>query len=156
MDLSTFLSRATRIAIVGVGSDLRGDDAAGVEIVRKLRGRVKSPNILLLEGGLAPENCTSQIRRFRPSHIILVDAADFGAKPGDVVVADPGAITGRSVSTHTIPLSVLAGYLKEQTGADIVLLGIQPERMGLGSKMCEAVKISINRVLEVLIQELQS
>ncbi|MEM4723592.1 MAG: hydrogenase maturation peptidase HycI [Candidatus Hadarchaeum sp.] len=155
VDLSSFLNQATRIAIVGVGSDLRGDDAVGVEIVRKLRNRIKSPKVLLLEGGVAPENYTSQIRRFRPSHIILIDAADFGARAGDVIVADPGAIAGRPVSTHTIPLSVLTGYLKEQTGAEVVLLGIQPGQVDLGSKMCEAVKNSMNGVLEMLTEVLK-
>lgn len=154
-DLSSFLTGATRVVVVGVGSELRGDDAVGIEIVRKLCGRIKSPNVLLLDGGVAPENCTSKISRFKPTHIILIDAADFGAKPGDVVVADPGAIGGRSVSTHTIPLSILAGYLKEQTGAEIVLLGIQPGQVGLGSKMCEAVKSSMDKILDILTEVLK-
>lgn len=155
VDLSSFLNRATRVVVVGVGSDFRGDDSVGVEIVRKLRSRVRSPNVLIVEGGVAPENYTSQIRRFKPSHIILIDAADFGAKPGDVVFADPAAISGRSISTHTLPLSVLAGYLKEQTGAEIMLLGIQPGQVELGSKMCEEVKSSMNRVLDMLTEELK-
>ncbi|MGQ9788491.1 MAG: hydrogenase maturation peptidase HycI [Candidatus Hadarchaeaceae archaeon] len=154
-DLHLFLNRASRVVVVGVGSHLRGDDAVGVEIVRKLRDRIKSPNILIMEGGLAPENYTSQINRFKPTHIIIIDAADFGAEPGDVVFADPSAIGGRLVSTHNVPLSVLADYLKEQTGAEIVFLGFQPGEVGLGSKMCEAVKSSMDRVLNMLLEELR-
>jgi len=153
-ELSSFLEKATRVVVVGVGSDLRGDDAVGVEMVRRLRGRIRSPNVLMIEGGAAPENFTSQIRRFKPSHIVILDAIDFQARPGDVILADPEAIAGRSFSTHTVPLSLLAGYLKEQTGARIILLGIQPGEIGPGSRMGEAVKASMEKVLEILTEKL--
>ena len=154
-DLSSFLRGATRVVVVGVGSEMRGDDAAGVEVVRRLREVLKSPNVFLIEGGAAPENFTSQIRRFGPSHVILIDATDFGAEPGEVVLAEPGAITGQSISTHTMPLSILAKYIREQMGAKIVLLGIQPARAQMGAEMSGAVKGSIKRVEEILLRELR-
>jgi hydrogenase 3 maturation protease len=143
------------VVVVGVGSEMRGDDVAGVEVVRRLRGALKSPNVLLVEGGVAPENFTSQIRRFKPSHVILIDATDFGAEPGEVVLAEPDAITGQSVSTHTIPLSILAKYLQEQLKAKIALLGIQPARARMGAEMSRAVKDSIKRVAEIMLGELR-
>ena len=105
---------------------------------------------------MAPENFTSQIRRFRPSHVIFVDATDFGAKPGDVVIAEPGAITGQSVSTHTVPLSALSSYIEEQTGANVLLIGIQPERTSMGAKICDPVKVSVGKVVEILLEKLNS
>ncbi|MDI6643237.1 MAG: hydrogenase maturation peptidase HycI [Candidatus Hodarchaeaceae archaeon] len=156
IDLFSFLKGATRVAVVGVGSEMRGDDAAGIEAVRGLREGLKSPNVLLIEGGVAPENFTSQIRRFKPSHVIFIDAADFGAEPGQVVLAEPEAITGQSISTHTMPLSILAGYLREQTGAKVALLGIQPARAQLGAEMSEAVRDSIKRTEKILLRELRS
>jgi hydrogenase 3 maturation protease len=153
-DLSSFLNGATRVVVVGVGSEMRGDDAVGMEVVRRLRGALKSPNVLFVESGVAPENFTSQIRRFKPSHVIFIDATDFGAKPGEIVLAEPGAITGQSISTHTMPLSILAKYLREQTGAKIVLLGIQPARAQMGAEMSGPVKDSIKRVEEILLREL--
>ena len=144
------------MVVVGVGSEMRGDDAAGMEVVRGLRGALKSPNVLLIEGNVAPENFTSQIRRFKPSHVIYIDATDFGAEPGEVVLAEPDAITGQSVSTHTIPLSILAKYLQEQMKAKIVLLGIQPARAHMGARMSGAVKDSIKLVEENLLRELRT
>ncbi len=154
-DLSSFLKGATRVVVVGVGSEMRGDDAAGMEIVRRLRGVLKSSHVFLIEGGVAPENFTSKIRRFQPSHVILIDATDFGAEPGEVVLAEPGAITGQSISTHTMPLSILAKYLQEQTGAKIALLGIQPARAQMGAEMSGTVKDSVKRVAEILLRELR-
>jgi hydrogenase maturation protease HycI len=142
------------VVVVGVGSEMRGDDAAGVEVVRGLRGALRSPNVLLIEGGVAPENFTLQMRRFRPSHIIFIDAADFGAGPGDVVLAEPDAITGHSISTHTIPLSILARYLQGEMKAKVALVGIQPARAHMSAGMSKAVKDSIRRVKEMLVREL--
>ncbi|MGC8816743.1 MAG: hydrogenase maturation peptidase HycI [Candidatus Hadarchaeum sp.] len=153
-DLSLFLEGVKRVAVVGVGSHWCGDDAVGVEIVRRLRGQIKSSRVLIVDAGTAPENYTSQLRRFGPSHIILIDAADFGGRPGDIVIADPGAITGRSVSTHTIPLSALAGYLRAQIGAEVILIGVQPGKVDFGSKMSEAVSKSMDELLRILVEKL--
>lgn len=147
---------ATRVVVVGVGSEMRGDDAAGVEVVRKLRKVLKSPNVLLIEGGVAPENVTSQIRRFKPSHVILIDATDFGDEPGEIILVKPSAIAGQFISTHTIPLSILAEYLQGQTNAKIVLLGIQPARAHMGAEMSRAVRDSIKRITEIMMRELSS
>ena len=144
------LKGARRVAVVGVGSELRGDDAAGIEVVRRLRRQLKSPNLLLVEGGVAPESFTSRIRRFKPSHVLLIDATDFGARPGDVILAEPEAIKGRSISTNTMPLSLLASYLREQTGAKILLLGIQPASAEMGTPMSGEVKKAIDKVVEAL------
>ena len=156
LELASFLEGATRVVIVGVGSEMRSDDAAGVKLVRRLRKKLKSPNLFFIEGGVAPESFTSHIKRFSPSHVIFIDATDFGAEPGEVVLAEPEAIIGRSVSTHTMPLSVLADYIREQTGAKMVLLGIQPARAQMGAEMSWAVKDSVKRVEEILLEKLNS
>ena len=156
LDLSSFLKGATRVAVVGVGSEMRGDDAAGIEVIRGLQKRVKSPNVLLIEGGVAPENFTSHIRRFKPSHVIFIDATDFSVGPGEVVLAEPEAITGQSISTHTLPLSMLARYIREQTGAKIMLLGIQPVQARIGAEMSESTKEAVEKIKEALMREFSS
>ena len=156
LELSSFLKGADRVAIVGVGSGMRGDDAAGIEVVRGLRHKLRSSRVLLVEGGVAPENFTLPIRRFKPSHVIFIDATDFGAEPGEVILAEPEAITGQSISTHTLPLSMLAGYLREQTGAKIILLGIQPARAQMGVEMSKPIKEAVEKVNEALLSELGS
>lgn len=105
---------------------------------------------------MTPENFTGEIRKFKPTHVLLIDATDFGSEPGDIVLAEPEAIVGQSISTHTLPLSILAGYLQEQMGAKIMLLGIQPARAQMGAEMSEPVKDAIERVKEALMMELSS
>lgn len=155
LDLSSLLEGAARVAIVGIGSDMRGDDAVGIEVVRRLRRRLSSPNVLLIEAGVAPENFTAEIKKFEPSHVILIDAADFGSEPGAAILSEPEAIAGRPISTHTMPLSLLASYLRAQTAAKVVLLGIQPSSTGMGARMSEKVKRTVDELSATLLAQLR-
>lgn len=155
-DISSFFSGMSKVVVVGIGSELRGDDAAGVLVARNLRKRVKSPNVLIIDAGVAPESFTSQIKKFKPSHVILIDAADFGADPGAVVFTDSTAAVGQSISTHRLPLSVLSDYLRSQTSAKVFIVGIQPSGAEIGGKMSEKVAGAVEEVTEALAKKLRS
>lgn len=155
-DLHSVIKGSKRVAVIGVGSDMRGDDVAGVEIVRRLRQHVKSPRVMLLEAGVAPENFTARIKKFRPSLVIIVDTADFGGEPGEAILAQAKAITGLSISTHTMPLSLFAEYLSEETDAKVVLLGIQPRRVGFGARVSREVERAIGKLVDALAESLRS
>ena len=56
--LSKSLNKAGRIALVGIGSELHGDDAVGVLVARKLSAacrRVAGSRVRAFDGGTAPE-----------------------------------------------------------------------------------------------------
>jgi len=155
-DISSFFEGVSRVVIVGIGSEVRGDDAAGVFVVKNLKKRVKSPNVLIIDAGVAPESFTSQIRKFKSSHVILIDAADFGAEPGTVIFTDSSAAIGQSISTHRLPLSVLSDYLRNQTSAKIFIIGIQPSGAEIGGEMSEKVMGAVVEVTEALAKKLCS
>jgi hydrogenase 3 maturation protease len=68
-----------RVAVVGVGHELRGDDAAGVIAARLLKAVLADDDpVLVVEGGSAPENHTGPLRRFAPDLVLLVDTAQMG------------------------------------------------------------------------------
>ena len=71
-----------RAVIIGIGNPLRRDDNVGVEIVKRLKGTITKDNILIIEGESVPENFIEPITEFNPSHILLIDAALMGLKPG--------------------------------------------------------------------------
>ena len=143
-----------RVAVVGIGNELRGDDIAGLLVIREAGKRVESPGILFLEAGPAPENCTGSLRKFRPDWVIFVDAAEMGAPPGEVRWLDPLETTGYSASTHTLPLHVLSDYISSEIGCRVSLLGIQPAHTDFDSPPSQAIRAAVARAAGELIRYL--
>ncbi|MFP3950915.1 MAG: hydrogenase maturation protease [Candidatus Bathyarchaeia archaeon] len=77
-----FVEGERRVVVVGIGSEIRGDEAAGQLIVEDLKTR-KPAGTLLIDAGTRPENFTGDIRKFTPTHILMVEAARFDGAPGE-------------------------------------------------------------------------
>lgn len=141
--------RPLRLSLVGVGQELRGDDAAGLLVVRALMRRLPlqqdqwpaSDHLTcqIFEAGAAPENATGLLRRFAPHLVILIDAAQLRAEPGTAQWLPWQAAVGFSASTHTLPLNLVSQYLQQELGAQVALLGIQPAQLGLGQAVSPSV-----------------
>ncbi len=140
---------------MGIGSESRGDDAAGIKVVTQLRKEISSPDVLFIDGGTVPENYTSKVKKFEPKTVILIDSVHFGEEPGTVSRVDPSEIVQESVSTHRLPLSKLIEYLKIETDAEVILLGIQPENLDIGSGISEKVQKSVDELVSTLKKELE-
>lgn len=148
-----------RVAVVGIGHELRGDDAAGVAVARLLNQWVHSPSLLVIEAGAAPENCCGLLFRFRPDLVLFVDAAQMGAEPGtvrwltwDLIGSDDAA--GFNVSTHTLPLPILANYLTVELGCPVALLGIQPADITMGDSLSPVVALAVEATARALVDHL--
>jgi hydrogenase maturation protease HycI len=136
-----------RLAIVGVGRAGQADDGAGPALcaaLQKLGG--SHPDRLVVDGGAAPENVTGLLRRFRPDVVVLVDAAAMSERPGAVRWLERGCALGCSASTHTLPLGMLATYLRESLGCDVRLLGIQPAVIGEEGPLSAPVRRTVERL----------
>jgi hydrogenase 3 maturation protease len=147
------LHNAERLAILGAGSLLMGDDAAGVMVVEKLRNAIdpqKYPLLRLYNGGTAPENFSGEIKRFNPSHLMILDAADLGEEVGSVMTIQPDIIGGVSFSTHMLPLKVMTNYIEKEIGCDIVILGIQPKEVSYGEEMTPEIKKAVDETADIL------
>jgi hydrogenase 3 maturation protease len=118
--------RPLRLAVVGLGHELRGDDVAGLLVARRLRAGSLPQTCLVLDAGSVPESCTGPLRRFHPDLVVLVDAAYLEAPPGTVRWLDDWRADGPGMSTHTLPLSVLADYVRRELACPVALLAIQP------------------------------
>lgn len=144
--------RPGRIAVVGVGNTLRGDDAAGVWVVRAIAERLQAaPDVLLVDGSTAPENFTGPLRRFRPNLVIEIDAAHLGEPAGTIAWVDWRDADGLSASTHTLPPSVLARFLSADLGCRVSLLGIQPATVEMGEGLSPDVAEAVDRLARQLV-----
>lgn len=146
-----------RVAIVGIGNELNGDDAAGVLAARALMRAQpgEAPlraGVLVIDGGPAPESFTGPLRRFAPALVILIDAAEMGAAPGTARVFDWQDAAGLSASTHTMPPSMLAKFLMLELGCRVALVGIQPQRLDFDAPLSEPVREAVEQVAARLRQ----
>lgn len=142
-ELSLFLAALrlkanARVAVMGIGNELNGDDAAGVLAARTLKQQQeeraaqdepRSSALLVIEAGPAPESFTGKVRRFAPDLVLLIDAAELGDPPGTVHAFDWSAAQGLSASTHTLPPSMLAEFLSRELNCPVALIGIQPRSL---------------------------
>lgn len=143
------LSDAPRVALLGIGHEMRGDDAAGLRVAEELATAVSS-HWLIVPAAHAPENHTGVIRRFAPALVLLIDAADMGAEPGAIRWLALADIDGLSASTHTLPPTTLARYLALTLGCEVALLGIQPAQTALGAEMSVAVATAVAELTDFL------
>ena len=155
--LKNRIKDASRVALLAIGSEFRGDDAAGLLVAENLKKLLKKPSrkFKIFIGATAPENLTGDIKRFNPSHILLVDSVDFKDKPGSILVLSPRDIgDGVSFSTHKMPAKVLMQYFSNSLPCDPVLIGIQPASIDFGKKPSKEVVSSAKEVARAIDKSL--
>lgn len=83
IDLATGQPRAdVATLIIGCGNLLRGDDAAGPVLIRRMWERGLPPGIRCADGGTGGMDVAFQMRGVE--HVILVDACQSGSEPGSL------------------------------------------------------------------------
>jgi hydrogenase 3 maturation protease len=146
-----------RLAILGVGNELNGDDGAGVRAARALRSFfADNPQTLLIEAGLAPENFTGPLRRFQPALVLIIDAGQMDEPPGTVDWVKWQDTDGLSASSHSLPPSVLATYLIEELHCQVALLVIQVEGIEMGQPISQPVKKAVAQITRTIKKVLQA
>lgn len=123
-EVARALAPRGRTLVITLGSELRADDGAGPSVFSRLKPR--RAGLRVMDGGTVPENIAQKAIDWKPEKIILIDAANFGGEAGEVRVIPLEAINRQPVlSTHSFPLSVTFSIVKEDTGAELVILGVQ-------------------------------
>ena len=153
-ELEKWLLSAEKVVIAGIGNPIRMDDFVGVKIVQDLRGKV-SERVYLIECETVPESYIQQIIDFNPTHILLIDAAILGLKPGESKLVKPEHLKMfHALSTHMLPLRIFCEYLKKATRARIGLLLIEPKKTDFGEGLTPEINASgqniVNALLEIL------
>jgi len=140
--------------IIGLGNEMRGDDAAGLRVVDLLAGhgidaiRFDGEPISLLE--LWP----------RSGRVVLIDAV-AGSSPGTISRLEPGGgdleLALAPGSSHLIGLAEVI-ELGSQLGllpAQLELIAIEGAEFGLGRRPSAAVERACETVAAAIIAELE-
>jgi len=137
--------------VVGVGNDLRGDDAAGWEVVRRL---APSPSIVLHEhAGDAP----GLVGLWGPDDdVTIVDAVDSADPPGTLLELDalaaplPAAVSWATTHGAGVAEGVELARALGQLPRTLVVLGIVAKQFDLGAPMTPEVERAVDEVVRRL------
>ena len=143
--------------VIGVGNRWRRDDAAGLAVVDRLRGRV-DPDVILVESDGEP---TRLIEAFaRADRVVMVDAVVTGVEPGTVHRFTDEALPDRmgiGQSSHLVGLigTIELGKLLGKLPNGLTLIGIEAGDFENGAGMTEAVTTGVDAAVETVLSELR-
>ncbi len=136
------------VLLVGVGNRSRGDDGVGSYLIKRLQKKVSIP---LLDAGDVPENCISKIESSGANMVLIVDAADFNADPGEIALIDFADMRKIGVSTRSANLDLLFRVIPKSRRPETLLVAIQPGSMSTGKGLSEAVRNSLDGLESVFV-----
>jgi hydrogenase maturation protease len=145
--------------VLGIGNPLMGDDGLGVEVVRRLREKRLPPPVELLDGGTAGVYLLPHLEG--RTHILVVDAIDFGGQPGQVVRLHPSDIPARvgiKLSEHQVTFHEILA-LMDLMGfrpREFICIGAQPRSNNWGDPLSPEVEAAIPHLMEEIEKQLAS
>jgi hydrogenase 3 maturation protease len=137
-----------RVCLLGIGNRYWRDDGIGSYVAEALES---CQGLDVIDAGFIPENHLETVARKNPDSILMVDATDFGAEPGQARLLYPDNVTYSGVSTHAGSLRMLAKYLHARTQASIALLAIQPADIGEGEGLSPVVANTLEQLVDTLV-----
>jgi len=140
-----------RVCLMGLGNVDCGDDGFGVRLAEELL-EAGVPDVVV--AGTTPEDYVGRIAGPGFDLLVFLDAVEFGASPGSVVLLNAKEICARypQISTHKISLAVLAKSL-QAAKTKVWLLGVQPQSVRPGETITPTVSAT-GDVLRMLLLEL--
>jgi hydrogenase 3 maturation protease len=132
-----------RIVFLGVGNRMRGDDGIGPVFIDMLKDQVPHA----IDASYLPENYTSVVKRLKPEAVVFIDAVKFdGQLPGYARMLEIEDVEKRRISAHNFSLDVIMGYLKEETGADVFMIGVQPKSIADREELTAGLEASLRKL----------
>jgi len=152
-----------RIAIIGIGQSLRGDDAAGLTAVRQWQEKfpetASRPEVRVEASELPGLALINLIADFDVA--ILVDAVQSNAAPGTIHrigEKDLSAFSSDAKSAHGwgVAETLTLSRQLNQNLPPIRIIGIEAAQMVMGAGMSEAIEEAIPLACEAIEQEIKS
>jgi hydrogenase maturation protease len=124
----------TRVLVAGVGNVFRGDDAFGVEVVRRLAARPLPAGVRVADFGTRGHDLAYAILDGYDA-VVLADAAARGGAPGTLYTLEPDANAPDApgpAGTHGVDLPAVFGLVRAMGGTlpRLVLVGCEPADLG--------------------------
>jgi hydrogenase maturation protease len=148
------------IVIIGVGNPLCSDDGLGIHFVRRFQSLEDNlpPGVEIFDGGTGGLDLLPLMQGKR--RVIFVDAMDAGEEPGYIFRFRPEQLTLEAhpeISVHDVDMASLlrTARLTEDYPDEVIIFAVQVKRVDLGQELSSPVKRALDRVVDLVLQELK-
>jgi len=149
---------AARVAVIGVGNILMGDDGVGVAVINALRTQSLPENVELYDAGTALSDVLASLGRC--ARVIFVDGCKAGGEPGSIYrsVCGPEDWSSQALGdslhdigvVHAVQLHCIAGG---EIG-EVVCIGVEPEEIVLREGLSRTLQDRLPAVVKAVRDEL--
>lgn len=136
-----------KITILGIGNTLYSDEGIGVYALPLLEKALADvPNLEFVDGSTEGMQLLAPVENTQA--LIILDAINANVKPGTIIRLEKAQIpsfNGIKMSVHQIGFQevVSAAQLRERVPKKMVLFGIQPASLELGTELTDTARASI-------------
>lgn len=154
-----FAVETCELLVIGCGNILRGDDAAGPVLIRRLHERGVPAGVRLVDGGTAGMDVAFAMRG--ASRVLIVDASRTGAEPGTVYRIPAHELTDLptldGLHAHNFrwdhALSFGDWLLGPDRPQDVTVLLVEAASTEPGAELTAPVAAGVHRVIELIESE---
>ena len=156
---------ANRIAVIGLGNPLMGDDGAGIHTTRILETRLKDCPVDVIDGGTPGMSLLYRMEKRKK--IIFIDSGKCGLQPGDYVRFCPEEVTSKKqlpgLSSHEFDLIAFlqwASGMVPLSHTEIVIYCIEPGEIkmttDLSPRVLKTVPFLVKEVYNEVSRDLEN
>jgi len=143
--------------IIGIGNILLQDDGVGVHVIKELENEKLPSTIELVDGGTSTLDMLGFFLDYKK--VIVVDCLRAGLKPGTIYKIKPEDIKNyqkENLSIHDVQiLDVVRMANMMDKYPEVVIFGIEPEKIFLDLEMTEIMVSKIPEIISNIKKELE-
>jgi hydrogenase maturation protease len=147
------------VLILGLGNPLQADDGVGCWVIEALATRELPPEVEALDGGTPGVGLINLLEGRQ--RVIIVDAAEIGRAPGEVVRFRPQEVllTG-SAERFSLHRTAVADALALARALnlplpEIIFYGVQPGRTGWSDALGPEVAAALPGLVDAIVTEVR-
>ena len=146
-------NRAKKVTVLGLGNELMSDDGVGIHVVRQLP-KCLPASVSCVEVGTAALRAQRILEE--SDCVIAVDAIQADGPPGSLYVVEGMPMPMlRTESVHHMSLFDVLCLVAPSLRPDIVIVGVEPERVECGMALSETVNRRIPAILDTVRRVVQ-
>ena len=148
-----------KIAVVGIGNILMGDEGIGVVVVNLLEKKKYTEEIDFIDAGTSFFYVAPSLKNY--DKVVIIDTVCEGKAPGTVYRFEMNDIekteNNGMLSLHdlgvmqSIKLEKLVGGFPE----DVVFFGIEPKSIALSMELSDEIQEKVEEIIDKIINELR-